>query len=291
MRIAFLGLGRMGRHMAAHVVAAGHETTVWNRTPGRAGALVAAGATEASSVADAVREAEVIVMMLADPASCHDVLRAVADAAPTGTLVIDTTTVGPEQAAALGSFAQANGLRFVDAPVAGTVGPAQAGTLGSFVGGSDADVAAARPVIDLWCDEARVVHLGATGTGNALKLVVNMTIGIVAAGAGEALRLAADLGVDRQRALAALGAGPVGWVMAQKGAQIAADDHDDVAFSLDLLVKDLALAVDAGSRDLPMTRAALDLAQSAAADGRGGADYAAVVNATERRVSAGREAT
>jgi 3-hydroxyisobutyrate dehydrogenase-like beta-hydroxyacid dehydrogenase len=281
MRIAFLGLGRMGQRMAAHVVTAGHQTTVWNRSPGRAEPLVALGAREAVSIADAVSEAEVVVMMLADPQSSHDVLDDVAASAPRGTLVVDATTVGPEHARRLGAFAEGSGLRFVDAPVAGTLGPAEAGTLGSFVGGSDADVVAARPVVDLWCDPERVFHLGPTGSGNALKLVVNMTIGIVAAGAGEALRLAADLGVDRDRALGAIGAGPLAWVMAQKGPQIASDDHSDVAFNLDLLAKDLSLALDAASRELPVTDAALTLARAAAQAGRGGDDYAALANWVE----------
>lgn len=82
VRVAFLGLGRMGRHMAAHVVRAGHETTVWNRSPGRADELVSLGAREETTVADAVGDAEVVVMMLADPASSRAVLDAVADAAP-----------------------------------------------------------------------------------------------------------------------------------------------------------------------------------------------------------------
>ena len=281
MRVAFLGLGRMGHHMAAHLVRAGYPTRVWNRSPGRAEPLVALGAEESPTVAEAVDDADVVVMMLADPASSDAVLHEVVGAAQPATLVIDATTVGAEQARRLGDIAQHHALRFVDAPVVGTVGPAEAGTLGSFVGGSDADVSSARPVIERWCDPERVLHLGPTGTGNALKLVVNMTIGVVAAGAGEALRLASDLGVDRDRALSALGAGPLGWIMAQKGPQIGADDHDDVAFSLALLVKDLSLAVDAGSRDLPVTEAARTLAARAAADGRAADDYAAVVNWTE----------
>lgn len=282
MRIAVLGLGRMGQRMAAHVVRGGHQTTVWNRSRGRAAPLVALGATEAGGVGDAVADADVVVMMLADPASSEAVLADVARAARAGTLVIDATTVGPAAARALGATAQRAGLRFVDAPVLGTVGPAEAGTLGSFVGGAEADVATARPVVELWCDPDRVLPTGPLGTGNALKLVVNVTIGIVAAGAGEALRLAGDLGVDRDRALAALAGSPVGWFMAQKGATVAADQHDDVAFSLDLLVKDLALATEAGERSLPLAQDALAAARAASADGRGSQDYAALASWIER---------
>jgi 3-hydroxyisobutyrate dehydrogenase-like beta-hydroxyacid dehydrogenase len=280
--IAVLGLGRMGQRMAAHVVRDGHQTLVWNRSPGRAAPLVALGATEATTVADAVIDADVVVMMLADPASSEAVLEDVCSAARPGTLVVDATTVGPEAARALGETARQAGLRFVDAPVLGTVGPAQEGTLGSFVGGTDADVAPARPVIDLWCDPARVLHTGPVGTANALKLVVNVTIGIVAAGAGEALRLARDLGVDRDTALTALAGSPVGWFMAQKGDAVDTDEHEDVAFSLDLLAKDLALATESGERPLPLAQDALDAARAASADGRGGQDYAALASWIER---------
>lgn len=282
MRIAFLGLGRMGQRMAAHVVRDGHQTLVWNRSPGRAAPLVALGASEATTVTDAVVDADVVVMMLADPESSEAVLEDVVSVARPGTLVIDATTVGPEAARALGDIAREAGLRLVDAPVLGTVGPAQEGTLGSFVGGSDADVTLARPVIDLWCDPARVLHTGPVGTANALKLVVNVTIGIVAAGAGEALRLARDLGVDRDTALTALASSPVGWFMAQKGDAVDTDQHDDVAFSLDLLAKDLALATQAGERSLLLAQDALDAALAASAGGRGDQDYAALASWIER---------
>jgi 3-hydroxyisobutyrate dehydrogenase len=278
MRVAFLGLGRMGQRMAAHVVRAGHETRVWNRSPGRDHDLLALGATGADTLAEAVGDAEVVVMMLSGPASTDAVLHQVVTAAPAGALVVDATTIGPAAARAQGEAAASAGLRYVDAPVAGSLAPAHAGTLGSFVGGQPEDVREARTVIDLWSDTERVVHLGPVGTGNALKLVINMTIGIMAAGTGEALRLAGDLEVDRDRALVALAGSPVGWLLAQKGSAIAADDHEDVAFSLELLAKDLRLAVDAATRQLPVTRAALGHADAATGSGRAEQDYATLAS-------------
>src|SRR6195952_5191674 len=121
MRVAFLGLGRMGSAMAHHVLEGGHELTVWNRTAGKAGDLVSAGAREADSVEAAVKDADVVVLMLFGPDSVREVLQQVGDAAPQGTLVIDSTTIGRDAAEEFGALADSKGLRYVDAPVVGTV--------------------------------------------------------------------------------------------------------------------------------------------------------------------------
>ena len=121
---AFLGLGRMGVLMAGHVLSAGDDLVVWNRTPGRAGGLVERGATEAPTVAEAVAAADRVVLMLFGPDSVHEVLTEVVAAARPGTLVVDSTTIGPQAAREFGELAAASGLRYVDAPVAGSTGPA-----------------------------------------------------------------------------------------------------------------------------------------------------------------------
>jgi 3-hydroxyisobutyrate dehydrogenase len=192
MRIAFLGLGRMGAAMAGHVRDADHDLVVWNRTPKEF-----PGATVAESVADAVQGVDCVVTMLFGPDSVREVLDEVAAAAPEGALIIDSTTVGPEASRSFAVTAAAAGLRFIDAPVAGSVEPATRGTLGVLAGGSDEDYAGARPLLELWGDPAKVQHVGPVGAGSALKLVVNQGTGVVAAGLGEALALAARLGVER----------------------------------------------------------------------------------------------
>src|SRR5690349_18938712 len=124
MRVAVLGLGRMGAAMAPHVLAAGHELHVWNRTPGRADELVAAGAVEEKTVGDAVAAADAAVLVLFGPESVREVLPDVLAAAPRGVLVVNCTTIGPDAAHAFGAACTAAGARYVDAPVAGSVGPA-----------------------------------------------------------------------------------------------------------------------------------------------------------------------
>jgi len=277
MKVTFLGMGRMGRLIASHILSAGHELTVWNRTPGKAGELVSRGAREATSVEDAVAGADAVVLMLFGGDSVHEVLGHIAKGAPAGTLVIDATTTGPDAARQLSDEATERGLRYVDAPVAGSLGPARDGTLTILVGGSDEDVAEARPLLELWGDPQRIRHLGRPGSGNALKAVVNMCIGVAAAGVAEALKLAADLHLDRSITLDALEAGPLGWTVKQKRQMLDSGDFTPTAFSLDLLSKDLKAALDNAAGELPVLAAAQELAKQAIAAGRGEQDYATVV--------------
>ena len=275
MRVAFLGLGRMGVPMAAHVARAGHQLTVWNRTPGRAAALLELGATEAKTVGEAVDGAEVVVLMLFGPDAVRAVLPRVIEHAA-GALVLDASTIGPEAAHEFAKACNAAGLRYVDAPVAGSVKPATEGMLGVLLGGSTEDVAAARPIVDLWGDPERILHVGQVGSASALKLCVNQGLGVMAAGVGESLRLGRDLGVDRGLLLQVLSMTAYGWYLGQKQPMIEAGDYTATTFSIDLLAKDLELAVRAADSDLEVTRACLDQASRALAAGHSGEDYAAV---------------
>lgn len=279
MKVAYLGMGRMGRLTAAHILSAGHELTVWNRTPGKAGELLERGAQEAPSVEEAVKDADAVVLMLFDGESVAELLGPIAAGAPAGTLVIDNTTTGPGAARRLGEQARALGLRYVDAPVVGSLAPARDGTLGIVVGGSDEDVAAARPLLELWGAPDRIRHLGPVGAGNALKTVINMCLGIAMAGVGEAMRLGAELSLPQDVVLDALEAGPFGFSVKQKREMLQKGDFRPATFSLDLMAKDLQVALEAAGAaagELPALRDSLALAREASAAGHGDDDYAAM---------------
>jgi 3-hydroxyisobutyrate dehydrogenase len=276
MRIAFLGLGRMGSAMAHHVLDAGHDLTVWNRSSGKADDLVQAGATEATSIGEAVKDAEVVVLMLFGPDSVREVLQEAGDAATEGTLVIDSTTIGRDAAEEFARLADSLGLHYIDAPVVGTVPPAKDGTLGILVGGSDEDVATAKPLLELWGDTNKIRHVGPCGSGNALKTVVNLTLGVAMGGVAEALRLGRDLGIDRDVLLATLGQGPLGFSVNQKKEMLASGDFQPTAFSLDLMLKDLSIALDVAENELPLTAATAKYAEQAIAAGHGDDDYTAL---------------
>lgn len=279
MRIGWCGVGRMGSLMAGRLLAAGHEVAVWNRTAQRCAPLVAAGARAADSPAAAADGADAVVLVLFGPDSVAEVLSGpdgvlAADALPRH--VVDTTTIAPSDARRFAATCTDRGVAYLDAPLFGSVDAAAAGTVETWVGGAADDVAAITPVLLGWCRPDGVHHAGPTGAGAAIKIVRNMAHAIATAGIGEALRLAADVGVDRQEALAAIGAGPFAWTMAQKTAALADRDFGEVAFSVDLLAKDARLAIDGAARPMPLTTAAWQWAVAASAAGVGGQDYPAV---------------
>src|SRR5450759_2278902 len=243
VRVAFLGMGRMGSAVA--------------------------------------RDADAVVLMLRGPNDAREVLLGesgvtAGPGAADGALVINATTVDPDTARSLAAEVAAHGLRYVDAPVAGSVQPATDGTLRVLVGAAEADYADAEPLLGLWGAPDGVRRVGDVGAASALKLVINLTLGVAISGVGEALRLAADVGVDRTEAMNALATGPFGWTLAQKRPMLEAQDYTPGGFSLDLLAKDLGLCVGATTAELPATAAALAVAHAAIAAGHVDDDYASL---------------
>jgi 3-hydroxyisobutyrate dehydrogenase len=262
-KIAFLGLGHMGTPMARRLLRAGHPLTVWNRTEAKAGPLAAEGALRAGTPAEAVRDADVVITMLAGPDALGTVAAEAAPALRPGTHWVEMSSVGPdavrELAARLG-----DGTAVVDAPVMGSTDKAAAGELGILAGGSEDALAAVAGVL---ARLGTVTRTGGPGSGAALKLALNAgVIGGVALVA-EALRLADALGVDPATSRAALAAGPLGGVVARAFAE-------GVHFGTGLAVKDLDLAVRAA--ELPVVAAVLErLRRAAEADpALAGADLA-----------------
>jgi 3-hydroxyisobutyrate dehydrogenase-like beta-hydroxyacid dehydrogenase len=278
MKVAFCGLGRMGRLMAARLPAAGHELTVWNRTPGRADALVALGAREAATVADAVIDVDAVVLMLYGPESVARVLAEATTTAKPGTLVVNCTTVGPGAARDFGYMVTEAGLRYVDAPVVGTVGPARDGMLRILVGASDVDAEAARELLSCFGGPDRIIRVGSVGAGNALKTVMNLSLGVAMAGAGEALRLGTEVGLDRQVLLRELGGGPLGYMINYKRPMLDSGEFTPAAFTLDALVKDIRLAVTSTEGHLPLAEAVLRIADAATRRGHGNDDFSSLAS-------------
>ncbi|WP_371652567.1 MULTISPECIES: NAD(P)-dependent oxidoreductase [unclassified Streptomyces] len=238
-RVAFLGLGNMGAPMARRLLAAGHGLTVWNRTASKAEALVAEGAVAAATPAEAVREADVVITMLADPAAALAVADAVVPALRAGTTWIDTSTVGPDTVRELASRLP-DGVAFIDAPVMGSVDRAATGELLILAGGETASVDG------LLAELGSVTRCGEVGTGAALKLVlISAVIGGVALVA-ESLRLATALGLPASLTRSALAASPMGPLV---GRAFATEAH----FPVELAAKDVALATGVGG--LPVLEA------------------------------------
>ncbi|APU40160.1 NAD(P)-dependent oxidoreductase [Streptomyces sp. TN58] len=238
LKIAFLGLGGMGAPMARHLLALGHELTVWNRTPEKARPLARAGAAVAATPAEAVRGTGLVLTMLADPAALRAVARDVLPALRPGTHWVDTSTVGPDAVRELAGRLPA-GVTLTDAPVMGSVDRAGAGELWVLAGG-DPLPGPVRRVLD---DLGEVTECGPAGSGAALKLVlINAAIGGVAL-AAEALRLGGALGLPEELVRGQLARGPLAGAVARAYA-------DAAHFPVSLAAKDVALAT--GHAALPV---------------------------------------
>jgi 3-hydroxyisobutyrate dehydrogenase len=194
--IAFLGLGHMGGPMAANLLAAGHTVRAFDPVPALSAAAKDKGAQVFDSGAQAVSEAEVVITSLPN----GDIVKAVyAEAVPAareGALFIDTSTISVDDARAIHTRATQRGLAQLDAPVSGGVKGAIAGTLAFMVGGEDDAVERARPVLEPLA--GKIIHCGASGTGQAAKLCNNMVLAVQQIAVGEAFVLAEKLGLSAQ---------------------------------------------------------------------------------------------
>jgi 3-hydroxyisobutyrate dehydrogenase len=194
--IAFLGLGNMGGPMAANLVSAGHTVRGFDPVAALSQAAEANGVTVFGSGAEAVAEADVVITSLPNGAVVRSAYAEALPAARPGTLFIDTSTISVDDARDIHQLAADRGFEQIDAPVSGGVKGATAGTLAFMVGGSDDAVAAARPVLEPMA--GKIVHCGASGTGQAAKLCNNMVLAVQQIAVGEAFVLAEKLGLPAQ---------------------------------------------------------------------------------------------
>ncbi len=280
-RVALLGLGLMGSGMARRLLGAGFPLTVHNRTAEKAASLVAEGARFASSPRDAAAQADVIVSMVADDAASRSLWLGdggALDGATDGALFIECSTVTPTWIAELAEAAQAKGVDVIDAPVTGSRMQAAAGELKFLVGGSEAALEKARPVLAVMGQG--VIHVGPTGSGALLKLINNFMAGVQAASLAEALALIERAGLDRETATQVLLNGAPGSPLVKTllPRMIARDFAPN--FHLALMGKDLAYAVSEGEKhgvQLSTARAALADFERAVAAGHGMQDFSAVI--------------
>jgi 3-hydroxyisobutyrate dehydrogenase len=276
--VAFCGLGVMGAPMATRLAAAGHQVRVWNRTPGRDADAVAGGAVAAATPAEAARDADAAITMLAGPESLEEVVFGPDGLAVTlrpGAALIDMSTVGPDAIRALNQRL-AGRVEVLDAPVTGSAPQAVAGTLRIMVGATEQAYARWSGVLT---PMGEPVHVGPPGTGAAVKLVVNAATATLTSLLAEALALGDRLGVDQRVALDALAASPMGIIVERTRERIETGSYLP-AFKLALAAKDLGLAIglaEAGGLELRLAQAARSRLQAATDDGLGELDFSAVV--------------
>lgn len=247
MRIAFLGLGKMGIGMATRLVTAGHQLAVYNRTPGRAEPLVKSGARLADSPRDAAQNADVIIGMTADDESSRAMWLGpagalAADNAPDA-LAIECSTLSHDWVLELARHVGERNFRYVDAPVTGLPDAAASGTLTVLVGADPASLDAARPVFASLA--TRILHFGKVGQGTAYKLMINLIGAIQIASAAEGMVFARSAGLDLNLVADALASGQAASPQVVRNVRrFVSDDHGPpVNFTPALRLKDIDYAL------------------------------------------------
>ena len=273
----------MGAAMAANIARASWPLTVWNRTPGRAEALVELGASEAKSPRSLAETAEVVVVCVSDTPDVEGVLfgtDGVAEGAAAGSLVIDCSTISPAATRDFGERLAARGVALVDAPVSGGSEGAVQGTLTIMVGGDEADVARARPVLEAM--GRSITHMGPIGAGQATKAVNQVILCGTYLGVAEGLVLAMRAGLDPERVVTALSGGAArSWVLENRSARMIADEYP-LGFKVALHLKDVMIALGM-ARELgvamPVAALAAQLENGLVAAGHGDDDVSALARA------------
>jgi 3-hydroxyisobutyrate dehydrogenase len=273
-RIALLGLGAMGQRMARRLLEAGHELTVWNRSPAAAEPLVRAGARPATTPRQAADGAELVWSMVYDDAASQRVWLADADGAAAAlardAIAVESSTLGAEWVSQLAAHFAAAGTAFVDAPVAGSRVQAEAGQLIFMAGGMADVVDRLRPVLAAL--GSAVHHVGPVGSGAWLKLVVNTLFATQVAAMAEQLGVLRKAGIEASGALAALRAMPVTSPAAAGAASLMLARNFSPQAPVDLIAKDLGYALRSGQQlgaDMPLTAAVQARLQAAQAAGFG----------------------
>jgi 3-hydroxyisobutyrate dehydrogenase len=287
--IAFIGLGNMGGPMAANLAKAGHSVKAFDLSAQALAQAAEAGCQTAESAQDAVKGVDFVVSML--PAGKHveglfvTGERPLFDLIDSNTLVIDSSTIDADTARRVAAAGAAKGIGFIDAPVSGGVGGAQAGTLTFIVGGSEAQFAQAKPVLE--CMGKNIFHAGDHGAGQVAKVCNNMLLGILMAGTCEALNMGMKNGLDPKvlsdimkqssgNNWALQVYNPVPGVM--DGVPASRDYQG--GFMVDLMFKDLGLAMEVSQQSAsatPMGSAARALFNLHKSAGNGALDFSSLI--------------
>ena len=286
MKVGFIGLGIMGKPMSKNLVKAGHELVVFDFNKDAVAELVEAGAKAANSSAEVAAECDTIITMV--PNSPH--VRAVclgengiSDTAKEGTVVIDMSSIDPVESKKIGADLAEKGIELMDAPVSGGEPKAIDGTLSVMVGGK-------KETFDKYYDllmtmAGSVVYVGELGSGNVAKLANQVIVAINIAAVSEALTLAKKAGTEPELVYQAIRGGLAGSTVLDAKAPMMMDRNFKPGFRIELHIKDLNNALNAGhavSAALPLTGELMEIMQSLKADGLEKEDHSSIVKFYEK---------
>jgi 3-hydroxyisobutyrate dehydrogenase-like beta-hydroxyacid dehydrogenase len=276
VKIAYLGLGIMGRPMAANLVKAGHDVTVWNRTPKNI-----EGARTASTPAEAAKDAEVVWMCVADTKAVETVLfgaGGVEAVLRPGVTVVDSSTIAPLATREFAKRVRAKGAEFVDAPMTGSKIGAENAQLLFIVGGPEKTVAGLDPLFKAL--GKKVIRVGETGAGESAKIGMNLMIAAIFEGFAEALALTGKLGVPPEKLVELVESSMIRSGVTDYKATFVLKQDWSANFPLRLMLKDIHLMLDAARQEkvtLPALSQIEKVYQKAVEAGHADDDYAATV--------------
>ena len=282
MRVAFLGLGIMGHSMATNLAKAGHEVSVWNRTPGRE----VEGARAAASPGEAARGVEVVWMCVSDTKAVESVLfgpQGVHESLTEGMIIADSSTISPSATRQFAERVRSQGVDYVDAPMTGSKTGAESGTLTFMIGGDEPTIEKLKPLFAVM--GKKFFRMGETGKGQATKLVMNLQIALIYEGFAEALTLATKMGVDVEALVPLIQASMVHSGVVEYKAPFVLKRDFSPNFPLRLMHKDLRLALEAAKElrvRLPGLETVEEIYDVADEDGHGDLDYAATLTLLEK---------
>jgi 3-hydroxyisobutyrate dehydrogenase len=253
-KLGCLGLGMMGFPMTRRLVNAGYDVTVWNRSSGKAAALVEAGAKAAAHPRDVAATASIIFMCLTDANAVEDVVfghDGLAAATGSGKLVVDFSSIHPDAARSIAERLKAtSGMGWIDAPVSGGTMGAEEGTLAVMAGGDAADIEKVRPYVLAMA--RRLTHMGPVGAGQTTKLCNQVIVGCAMAVLAEATRLAVNAGIDAKRLPEALAGGFADSIPLQLFVpRMVQGIHSPPLGHIATMLKDLDTVIDVADERLP----------------------------------------
>ena len=282
MKVAFIGLGIMGSRMAQNLLSAGHELVVHNRTRSKAEALVGKGAVFAESPSLAVQNADVLITMLAEPASVNAVARGkhgFLNSLSSASVWMDCSTVDPAFAREISAECKQRGLRFLETPVSGTRVHAEGGVLKFSVGGDETDLEVVRPLMEVMGNQ--IDYTGPCGSAASMKLVLNHMMACSVAAFAENVVLGQALGMDRDTLFDLVTGSVVAAPFLVTEKEKMKGREFELDFPLNLMTKDMKLisqTAGAAGVAMPLATSVKETYQLAEEHGYGDDDYTAIYN-------------
>ncbi|WP_433902995.1 NAD(P)-dependent oxidoreductase [Sphingobacterium puteale] len=271
--IGFIGLGNMGNPMAKNLEKAGFPLAVYNRNISRTTDF-AAQSTVYSDITDLIGSSDVVFTMLTNDEAVEEVYGKILEQSITGKLFVDMSTIAQDVSINLANKLKAKGAAFLDAPVAGSTKPAAEGTLIIMVGGEQTDLERARPYLEKMGKSVK--HLGENGKGIAAKLAINYFLSILYQGLAETILFSDQLGIERSEMLAIINDSASGSGATKVKTPLLVEGNYSAAFALDLMLKDIRLAQQAGAA-YPLLDTLLETYQKAHDNGLGQLDVIGII--------------